>query len=112
MEKKVYEVWHLADDGDRPVRDGGNTAHFPDDYKLVARVEAHNANEVYWMTHHRDGDPWWEVPGVECVRESNRSTTINDVVVDSDGEISFCGRQGWLQVSQQVGHSSEPEMER
>jgi hypothetical protein len=75
-------------------------AVWPDEYRLVARVEVHDgvspqnaAEEAFHRTQHIE-EAWWKNEGVERVGPETRSTSVGDVVVV--GEVGFlCDRCGW-----------------
>jgi len=101
-------VFH-ADEG--VVRARGASAFdgeaiWPDEYRLVARVDVPDSTDVlpqdqanlaFQKTNHIE-EPWWENEGVERVGPETRSTSVGDVVVV--GEVGFvCDRCGWLEFS-------------
>lgn len=81
-------------------------AIWPDEYRLVARVEVPEGTDVsprdqaglaFYRTNHIDV-AWWENEGVERVGPETRSTSVGDVVVV--GEVGLvCDRCGWLEFS-------------
>lgn len=58
-------------------------AIFPDDYRLVARVDANSLAEAVGRTQHF-GKPWPENPGVDCFVKQPRSTQPGDVLIHRD----------------------------
>jgi hypothetical protein len=71
-------------------------------YTLVALVDVppdySEHNWAYQVTNHID-QPWWENEGVTLIVEpKQRSTSVGDVVVRSDGKILLCVTCGWEEI--------------
>jgi hypothetical protein len=104
VEEEVFEVWHLKDPKVRSaVR--GESVLFPFDYELVAKVTAFDMEAAVKLTASEEG-PWWQDPGVECVKKA-RSTQLFDIVRDSKGNGYMVSDEGLSQV-----WSREHEVER
>lgn len=67
------------------------------DYEKVAFVLADDLDEVFHDTNHIDCE-WWENLSVTLVKES-RSTSVEDLVITSDGKAFLCMPAGWKEVS-------------
>lgn len=67
---------------------------FPQDYELVAEVEANNIGDVFYFTNHVD-HAWWEHQNVrKVVGRPCRSTSVGDIVVSNE-IVSLCRVVGW-----------------
>lgn len=70
----------------------GREPSWPTDYELVAEVSGPSIDFAFERTNHIHGF-WWENTGVALVGEPNRrSTSVGDVVVDTDGVAHRCDR--------------------
>lgn len=69
--------------------------HFPDDYRLVAKVEAVNINHALFLTKHHAEVPWTQYSGVTPFADTPRSTQVGDVIVDHDVPKRYAGRNHW-----------------
>ena len=70
------------------------------DYEKVAFVRApiepEGLENVFHDTNHIDHE-WWENESVTLVKKS-RSTSVEDVVISSDGKVFLCCSVGWKEV--------------
>jgi hypothetical protein len=91
--KKVYQAR-------RPNFLVGPPLTFPDDFELVAEVDAELA-EVFRLTNTIDR-PWFESADSRLmVRKAPcRSTSMGDVVVDAHGNVHLCVKVGWKRIGQ------------
>ncbi len=73
---------HLMGNGEMRAEDLG----WPENYEKTATVDAHNLEDVYAKTQHLHR-PWWENKGVTAFGIAARSTSIGDIVQDTDGRL-------------------------
>lgn len=74
---------------------------WPDDYHLAARVQAiasptdpQALDHTFALTNTIDR-PWTLNPGVECLTDKPRSTSVGDVLRLEDGSLYRCEVIGW-----------------
>lgn len=103
----------------------GDPGKFPDDYMLVAKVDAIDAYCAFLDTVHF-GRPWTENPGVASLTDKPRSTQPGDIICHNDiirrvGSPTFASIERIEQaaaLSQQLNHdlpnleSEEPEPDK
>jgi len=96
MEKYHYLFgsWGEIKDNKRVDSEGPS---FPEDYEVVAAVEADNIEHVFEKTNHIDRD-WTENEGVIPTKTRVRSTSCGDVVVDGSGNRLICASMGWEKI--------------
>jgi hypothetical protein len=70
---------------------------FPNNYEVVAIVESETIDSVFHLTNNID-DSWTKNKEVCAVRPSIRSTSVGDVVVDSNGKRFLCMSAGWKEI--------------
>ena len=71
---------------------------FPEDFKKVAIVECYNMEDVFRVTNHID-ESWTKNPEVlEVIGVGNRSTSVGDIVIDSDNRKFYCEITGWQEI--------------
>tara|TARA_Y100000034_G_C6882807_1_gene404799 strand:- start:847 stop:1164 length:318 start_codon:yes stop_codon:yes gene_type:complete len=80
----------------------GEPRVFPDEYRLVASVEAANLGEVFTLCNTVDA-PWWENRECELLGEcaeagGARSMAVGDVVVMPDGKVQRAEMLGWTEL--------------
>ncbi|MBN1666907.1 MAG: hypothetical protein JW862_07450 [Anaerolineales bacterium] len=83
--------------------------HWPEDYRLVATVEAENLEEVFARTQYIDHE-WWQNPGVELLAKS-RSTSVSDVIIGPDRHVMVVMGMGFTDLSVEIGHHILDEAE-
>ncbi len=66
------------------------------DYEKVAFVSTDTLEQVFHDTNHIDCE-WWENLSVTLVKKS-RSTSVEDLVITSDGKALLCMPSGWTEV--------------
>jgi hypothetical protein len=76
--------------------------HWPEDYRLVASVEAENLDEVNVKTQHSEKE-WWKNPGVELLAKS-RSTSVSDIIIGSDRHVMVVMPIGFADLSEEMGY--------
>ena len=76
--------------------------NWPEEYHLVASVEAENLDQAYAKTQHID-QQWWQNTGVELLAES-RSTSIGDILIGPDCHIMVVMPVGFADLSAEMGH--------
>lgn len=65
----------------------GEEPKWPEDYRLVARVDSDDLETIFDLTNHID-HPWQQNPEVVAIIDQNpRPTSAGDVVIKSDGTI-------------------------
>ena len=70
---------------------------FPQDYKHVANVEAEGVDKVFELTNHITSN-WEDNRGVMVIQRGNRSTSVGDIVVDTDAGVKhLCESAGWTE---------------
>jgi len=90
------KVYHLKEDKYPPSF--GVKTFFPTDYKLVARVDSHDEEEIFYLTNHVYCE-WVDHPEVEVVGgRRQRSTSVGDVVEMPDGRVLRCDPSGWREL--------------
>jgi hypothetical protein len=89
---KKFTVYHAK----KMPRIFGNYPDFNmDNYEDVATVEAIDADDVFNLTNHIDHD-WTTNPEVLSCNASCRSTSVGDVIVDTEnGKAWRCVPHGW-----------------
>ena len=95
----TVSVYHA----NKPTFGFGDPPFNKNNFTLVALVEVPEDRSDEWddwafqCTNHIDR-PWWENEGVTLVGEpKQRSTSVGDVVVRSDGKIFRCDFTGWTE---------------
>jgi hypothetical protein len=96
---------------------------WPEEYQLVATVEAENLEQAYAKTQHIDqeqcpphqsfplGDRgWWENPGVELL-EKSRSTSVSDIIIGPNRHVMVVMGMGFTDLSVEIGHRILDETE-
>lgn len=84
---------------------------FPDDYTLVAKVEAQSMDHAVFLSQHTDAQ-WTANPGVTSFMTRPRSTQSGDVIIDHDVARRYVGGKEWrpaLTASDRVVHELAPE---
>jgi hypothetical protein len=71
---------------------------FPDDYTLVARINAENIDHALILSQHT-GVKWTQYPGVTSFTDKPRSTQAGDVIIDHDLPVRFVGPNRWCPVT-------------
>jgi len=89
----LFKVYHANE----PNFGMGKPPKFPQEFTHVANVDTATIDEVYRLTNHI-GYAWWESKWVDCIKQS-RSTSVGDVVVDSNGKIFRCENVGWKEIT-------------
>ena len=91
--------------------------HWPEEYRLVASVEADNLEQVFAKTQHIDQEQssphhrgWWQNPGVELLDKS-RSTSVSDVIIGPDRHVMVVMGMGFTDLSAEIGHRILDEAE-
>jgi hypothetical protein len=93
MNKYYNFLGHWRDHANPGVEING--PRFPQDYKHVADVVASDVDKVFELTNHIDHN-WEDNHGVKPIQVGNRSTSVGDIVVDTDAKIKFlCESAGW-----------------
>lgn len=77
--KEWHTVWKKED-----------MPEFPKEYRLVARLETNDLEEVFYLTNHIDHS-WYENDGILWCEKDARSTSVGDVVVVDYGNDRDCG---------------------
>jgi len=72
---------------------------FPNGFTHVANVECADLEKVFYLTNHVDCS-WLEHAEVEVLVETARSTSVGDIVVDSEGNIFLCMSSGWKNLTE------------
>ena len=94
----MIEVYHLRE---FEVCIGAD-AEFPQDYDMVAEVQADDLEEGFRLTNTIDS-PWWEQDGVQLfVKPPLRSTSAGDVLV-LEGVAWRCRMAGWARIQGKGG---------
>ena len=71
---------------------------FPEDYEVVAAVEADDIDDVFRKTNHIEED-WTTNEGVIPTKPNGcRSTSVGDVIVDAAGNRKICASVGWKDI--------------
>jgi hypothetical protein len=83
--------------------------HWPEDYRLVASVEAENLEQVFAKTQHIDHE-WWQNPGVELL-DKFRSTSVSDVIIGPDRHVMVVMGMDFTDLSAEIGHRILDEAE-
>jgi hypothetical protein len=73
---------HLMDNGEMRAEDLG----WPENYEKTATVDVHSLDEVYAKTQHLHR-PWWKNNRVTAFGIAARSTSIGDIVQDTDSRL-------------------------
>lgn len=68
---------------------------FPDDYALVARVEADNIDHALFLSQQHAEVSWTQYPGVTPFADKPRSTQVGDVIIDHDVPKRYVGPNDW-----------------
>lgn len=91
-----YEVYHAFN----PTFSDSKPCQFPSEFEKVAEVECENLGCLYKLTNHINSD-WTTNPEVKWRKGSGRntrSTSVGDVVVDSNGNALMCMSVGWKKI--------------
>jgi hypothetical protein len=91
LEKQLFQVWHVKNPtfGFAPLL-GLKPECWPDDYVHVADVIGFNVDHVFGLTQE------WDVgETITVFEEPTRSTSVGDVVITPDGEITRCEPYDW-----------------
>lgn len=70
---------------------------WPDDFDLVAQVDTDDLDAVFELTNHISDD-WTKNPGVRAIAKHPRSTSVGDVVVNSQENVFICLPVGWKEI--------------
>lgn len=73
-------------------------AQWPEDYKLVATVDAPTREMAFEMTNHVEKD-WAKNDGVTAEPGLHRSSSVGDIMVLSNGEIHKVAPIGWTLIN-------------
>ena len=74
--------------------------NWPDDYEFVAKVDGDLLEDAFVLTNHIEKS-WTENDGVEEIGPGpHRSTSVGDVVVNSQGAF-LCRGNGWQEISKE-----------
>jgi hypothetical protein len=87
---KTYSVYHAK----KPNFGFGEKLSFPQDFELVADVQAKDLEEVFRLTNHIESD-WRENKEVIPAPSAKRSTSVGDVVKEFGGDTYECASCGW-----------------
>lgn len=103
----VYRLFHVSPDRDAENRDAQVEAWFSAQQenpepairlgilREVARVEAMTIDDVFGLTNHIERR-WQENEGVLEAQAGARSTSVGDIVIDTETQIAWlCARFGW-----------------
>lgn len=74
-----------------------NAPSFPEEYELVAEVDAADMSDVYRLTNNIE-DAWTRNAEVKATGSEFRSTSCGDVVVTPDGKSLRCASVGWEEI--------------
>lgn len=97
-----YEVYHANTRDTRFEHNPSGWVNRKDgDYIHVATVEADSLQEVYRLTNHIETD-WQQNPGVTPIGNRNRSTSVGDVIVDSEDKESMVASFGFTEIGVEV----------
>ena len=90
------ELWteYNEEEGSRKDSDGPN---FPEDYDVVAAIEADSIDEVFEKTNSIENH-WSGNPGVIPIKKECRSTSLGDIVVNKAGKKFLCAYIGWKEI--------------
>lgn len=81
-------------------------------YREVARVECATLEEVFPLTNHIDHN-WTENTGITQCADDARSTSIGDLVKDTDdGLIYACKLVGWELISMELANAFADHIEK
>jgi hypothetical protein len=69
---------------------------FPDDYTLVARVEADNIDHALFLSQQHAEVSWTQYPGVTPFADKPRSTQVGDIIIDHDVPKRYVGPDEWF----------------
>lgn len=103
----LYELYHVKTSAQLQVMFGlGRKAKFPDEYSMVAKVEADSPEDLYRKTQHGDEGPWWAQTGTLIYNRRVRSTSSGDACKGPDGKVLRFGMNGLESVRE--GDEKEP----
>lgn len=86
-----FNVYHAKN----PAFGFGKDGKFPEDFELIATVEAENPSEAFYLTNHINAS-WTKNEGIVKLYNTNpRSTSVGDVVEDDCGMVEVCMPFGW-----------------
>jgi hypothetical protein len=89
---KTYTVYHAKE-----PNFGFKRLQFPNDYEMVAEVQADTLEKVFQLTNHIDYD-WRLVRDVIPTDAAKRSTSVGDVVREIGGDTYECMSCGWEKI--------------
>lgn len=90
----MIKVYHSTNVLSMAVSDA---AKWPEQYRLVAEVDADELGVAFERTNTIDR-AWWENEGVRTLVGPARSTSVGDVAVLADGTAWRCEMCGWSQI--------------
>lgn len=63
-------------------------------YAPACIVEAHDPEDLFARTQNIDA-PWTELSPPLFGSDTQRSTSVGDLIIDADGRVLFCATVGW-----------------
>lgn len=79
---------------------------FPQDYKLVAKVEASSRDGAFTMTQHGAAS-WTTYRGIAAYDHNPRSSQVGDIILHDEVPMRFDGK-GWQTVETTQAHTIAP----
>lgn len=74
----------------------GTDRVWPDDFDLVAEVQANTPEQAFALTNHVD-ENWTKNPEIKHLMiPSPRSSSPGDIIVTNDGKVHYCRPVGWI----------------
>ena len=90
-----YQLYHAKN----PTFGMGNRPKFPDEYEMVAVVEASSLEDIFRLTNHIESDWTGNAEILEVIATYPRSTSVGDIVVDENEMIYYCDNVGWKHIT-------------